>query len=95
MDEKELPEIKNCKRIKYLVSLITSTLIISCIITLSIGNFKILAIEEKTKPMARNLVSDISVSKTYNLGSFEIYDQIISIKYKVSIANNKFSNKIY
>ena len=94
MDEKELPEIKNYKRIKYLVSIITSTLIISCIITLSIGNFKILAIEEKTKPMARNLVSDISVSKTYNLGSFEIYDQIMSIKYKVSIANNKFINKI-
>ena len=69
-------------------------MIIAGVITFSIGLLKIETIEEVNKPMARNLESDISISKTFNLASFQIYDQIISIKYKVSITNNKFINKI-
>ena len=55
-------------------------MIIAGVITFSIGLLKIETIEEVNKPMARNLESDISISKTFNLASFQIYDQIISIK---------------
>ena len=64
MNVKEFPIIKNYKKIKYSVTIIASTLIIAAVITLSISNFKAEAIEEKTNPMARNLVADISTTKT-------------------------------
>ena len=46
--EKNLPEIKNYKKIKYSIAIISSTLIIAAVITLSIGHFKVEVIEEGT-----------------------------------------------
>ena len=94
MYEKELPKTKNYKKIKYSTAIIASTLIIAAVITLSIVHFKVEGIEEKTKPMIRNLGDDISTSKTYELGSFKVREQTVSIKYVVSITNNNFINKI-
>ena len=94
MNKNELLETKNNKKIKYSSAIIASTLIIAAVITLSISNFKAEAIEEKTNPMARNLLADISTTKTYNLGSFKVRDQTVSIKYIINIANNNFVNKI-
>ena len=94
MNKNEFPETKHFKKIKYSLAIIASTLIIAAVITLSISNFKADSIEEKTNPMARNLLADISTTKTYNLGSFKVRDQTVSIKYIINIANNNFVNKI-
>ena len=53
--------------------------------------------EEETKEETenlRNLGFAISASKTYKLGSFKIAGQTVSVKYVVSVSNNKASNKI-
>ena len=94
INENELPKSKNYKKIKHLTVIIAFTLIIAAVITLSIFNFKVEAIEEKTNPMTRNLVNDISATKTYNLGSFKVREQTVSIKYVIDITNNNFINKI-
>ena len=85
---------KNYKKIKYSIAIITSTLIISAVIILSIGYFKVEAIEESTKPVVRNLGFDASISKTYNLGSFKIFEETISIEYVVSMTKTQCQNKI-
>ena len=94
MNEKELSETKNYKRIKYSIAIIASTLIFAAIITLSIGYFKIEIVKEETKPMVRNLGFDVVSSKTYNLGSFKINDQTVSIKYVISMTETQCQNKI-
>ena len=94
LDEKELSETKNYKNIKYLIAIIISTLIIAVVITLSICNFKVEVIEEGTKPMLRNLGFDISASRTFNIGSFKVNDETVSIKYVVSITKTQCQNKI-
>ena len=95
MNEKELSETKNYKKIKYSMAIIASTLIIAAVITLSIAHFKVEIIEEEeTKPAIRNLGFDISASKTYNLGSFEFEGEIVSIKYVASITKTQCQNKI-
>ena len=53
LNEKELSETKNYKKIQYLITIIASTLIITAIITLSTGYFKVEAKEEE------NLQSEI------------------------------------
>jgi len=53
LNEKELSETKNYKKIQYLITIIASTLIITAIITLSTGYFKVEATEEE------NLQSEI------------------------------------
>jgi len=93
LDEKELSETKNYKKIKYSIAIITSTLIIA-VITLLIGHFKFEMVEQGTKPVVRNLGFNISASKTYNLGSFNVTGQIISIKYVVIITDTQCQNKI-
>ena len=94
LDKKELSETKNYKNIKYLIAIIISTLIIAVVITLSICNFKVEVIEEGTKPMLRNLGFDISASRTFNIGSFKVNDETVSIKYVVSITKTQCQNKI-
>ena len=94
MNEKEFSEIKNYKKIKYSIAIITSTLIIVALITLSIGQFKVAVIEEDTKPAIRNLGFDVTASKTYNIGSFKVDDQTVSIKYVVSMTKTQCQNKI-
>ena len=92
-NEKELSDAKNYKKIKYSIAIITSTLIIA-VITLLIGHFKFEMMEQGTKPVVRNLGFNISASKTYNLGSFNVTGQIISIKYVVIITDTQCQNKI-
>ena len=94
LNEKELSETKNFKKIKYSIAIIASTLIIAAIITLSIGHFKVEVIEEETKPVIRNLGFDVSVSKSYNLGSFRLDKQTVSIKYVVNMTETQCQNKI-
>ena len=95
LDEKELSETKNYKKIKYSIAIITSTLIIAAVITLSIGHFKVEVIEEETKPVIRNLGFDVSASKTYNLGSFRLDKQTVSIKYVVNMTETQCQKKIH
>ena len=94
MNEKELSETKNYKKIQYLITIIASTLIITAIITLSIGHFKVEVIEEETKPAVRNLGFDVTASRTFNLGSFNVTGQTVSIKYVVSMTKTQCQNKI-
>ena len=94
LNETEFYLIKNNKNIKYSIAIITSTLIIAAVIILSIGYFKVEVIEEVTKPVVRNLGFATTVSKTYNLGSFKIDKQTISIKYVVSMTKTQCQNKI-
>ena len=94
LNEKELSETKNYKKIQYLITIIASTLIITAIITLSTGYFKVEATEEETKPAVRNLGFDVTASKTYNLGSFKIDQQTVSIKYVVSMTKTQCQNKV-
>ena len=94
LNEKEFSKTKNYKKIKYSIAIIASTLIITAIITLSIGHFKVEVIEKGTKPALRNLGFDVTVSKTYNLGSFKVSGQTISIKYVVSMTKTQCQNKI-
>ena len=44
--------------------------------------------------MVRNLGFDVVSSKTYNLGSFNVTEQTISIKYVVSMTKTQCENKI-
>ena len=93
LDEKELSETKNYKKIKYSIAIITSTLIIAAVITLSIGHFKVEIIEEETnKPVVRNLGFDVTASRTFNLGSFNVTGQTVSIKYVVSMTKTQRLN---
>ena len=94
MNEKDISETKNYKKIKYSIAIITSTLIIAAVITLSIGHFKVEIIEEETKPAVRNLGFDITASRTFNLGSFNVTGQTISIKYVISMTKTQCQNKI-
>ena len=94
LDEKELSETKNYKKIKYSIAIITSTLIIAAVITLSIGHFKVEIIEEETKPAIRNLGFDFTASRTFNLGSFNVTGQTVSIKYVVRMTKTQCQNKI-
>ena len=94
INEKELSETKNYKKIKYSMAIIASTLIIAAVITLSIGHFKVEVLEEGNKPVVRNLGFDITAAKTFNLGSFKVHGQTVSIKYVVSVTKAKCTNKI-
>ena len=94
INEKELSETKNYKKIKYSMAIIASTLIVAAVITLSIGHFKVEVIEEGNKPAVRNLGFDITAAKTFNLGSFKVAGQTVSIKYVVSVTKAKCTNKI-
>ena len=49
--------------------------------------------KQETEPL-RNLGFAISATKTFKLASFNIAGQTVSVKYVVSISNNKASNKI-
>jgi len=49
--------------------------------------------EEETKPTIRNLFS-ISASRTFNLASFNVFGQTVSVKYVVGISRNNAYNKI-
>ena len=54
INEKELSDTKNYKKIKYSMAIIASTMIIAAVITLSIGHFKVEVIEtEKRKVIVR------------------------------------------
>ena len=94
INEKELSETKNYKKIKYSMAIIASTLIIAAVITLSIGHFKVEVIEEGNMPVVRNLGFDITATKTYNLGSFKVLGQTVSIKYVINISKTHCQNKI-
>ena len=86
---------KITKKLNYSIAIITSTLIIAAVITLSIGHFKVEIIEEETnKPVVRNLGFDVTASRTFNLGSFNVTGQTVSIKYVVSMTKTKCQNKI-
>lgn len=93
VNENELVEVKNSKKIKYFSAIIASTLIFAAVITLSINHFKI-EIKEEATPDIRNLAFPISASRTYSLGSFNIAGQTVSIKYAVSVSGSSISNKI-
>ena len=88
-NEKEMPETKNYKKIKYSLAIITSTLIVAAVITLSIGHFKVEIIEQETKPAVRNLGFYVTASKTFNLGSFNVTGQTVSIKYVVNMTETQ------
>ena len=94
INEKELSDTKNYKKIKYSMAIIASTLIVAAVITLSIGHFKVEVLEEGNKPVVRNLAFNITASKTYNLGSFKVAGQTVSIKYVVSVTKTMCQNKI-
>ena len=94
VNKKELSDTTNYKKIKYSLAIIAAILIIAAVITLSIGHFKIEIIEEENKPLVRNLGFDITADKTYNLGSFKVDGQTVSIKYVISITKNLCQNKI-
>ena len=94
LDEKELSETKNYKKIKYLIAIITSTLIFAAIMILSIDHFKFEVKEEETKPLVRNLGFDVTASKTFNFGCFNVTGQTISIKYVISMTKTQCQNKI-
>jgi len=93
-NEKEMPETKNYKKIKYSLAIITSTLIVAAVITLSIDHFKVELIGEENKPAARNLLSYGSISRRGNLGSFKVGEQTVSINYYNTRTRDKFSNEI-
>ena len=95
LNENEFSRTKNYKKIKYSIAIITSTLIIAAVITLSIGHFKVEVIEEETKPAVRNLGFDITASRTFNLGSFNVTGQTVSIKYVVRMTKTQCQNKIH
>ena len=94
INEKELSETKNYKKIKYSMAIIASTMIIAAVITLSIGHFKVEVIEKGNMPVVRNLGFDITATKTYNLGSFKVLGQTVSIKYVINISKTHCQNKI-
>jgi hypothetical protein len=94
INENELPKSKNYKKIKHLTVIIAFTLIIAAVITLSIAHFKVETIEKGNKPVVRNLGFDITAAKTFNLGSFKVHGQTVSIKYVVSVTKAKCTNKI-
>ena len=94
MNENDLPETKNYKKIKYSVAIIASTLIIAAVITLSISHFKVEVIEKETKPVVRKLGFGVTASRTFNLASFNIVGHTLSIKYVVSMTKTQCQNKI-
>ena len=94
LNEKELSETKNYKKIKYSISIIAFTLIIAAVITLSICLFKIEIKEEETKPTVRNLVLYPPETRIGNLGSFKVGGQTVSIRYRTSSKLGNFANEI-
>ena len=94
LNDEELFETKNCKKLKYSIAIIASTLIFSAVITLSFMNLKKEVIEKETKPVVRNLGFNAISSKTYHIGSFGIKNQTFVLKYVVSMSSTKCQNKI-
>ena len=94
LNDEELLETKNFKKLKYSIAMIASTLIFSAVITLSFMSLKKEVIEKETKPVVRNLGFSVSSSKTYHLGSFGIKDQTFVFKYVVSMSSTNCQNKI-
>ena len=89
LNDKELFETKNYKKIKYSIAIIASTFIFSTVIALSFMSLKKEIKENETKPVVRNLGFSILSSKTYHLGSFGLEGETFVLKYVVSMSSTK------
>ena len=94
LNDKELFETKNYKKIKYSIAIIASTFIFSTVIAFSFMSLKKEVKENETKPFLRNLGFSILSSKTYHLGSFGLEGETFVLKYVVSMSSTKCQNKI-
>ena len=66
----------------------------AAVIILSIGHFKVEIIEEEIKSAVRNLQFYRPTSRKFNLGSFKVGEQTVSIIHYNTRLSDKFINEI-